>query len=114
MPAKQGGNTIGRDIYIKGEVTGSEELVVEGQIEGAVHLRNHLLIAEGAVIVADVNADAITVHGEVRGNLVASNRVDILASARVSGDVKAPQVYLADGARFKGAIEMEVPVPREF
>lgn len=114
MASKQGGNTIGRDIFIKGDISGNEELVVEGRIEGSVNLRNHLLVTEGAVLVADVSAETITVHGEVRGNLTALSRIDIFATARVLGDIRAPQVYLADGARFRGSIDMEVPVPREF
>lgn len=114
MPAKQGGNTIGQDIFIKGDISGSEELIVEGRIEGSITLRNHLLVTEGAVLVADIQADAVTIHGEVRGNITATNRIDIQPSARVMGDLRAPNVYLAAGARLRGSVEMEVPIPREF
>jgi cytoskeletal protein CcmA (bactofilin family) len=112
--ANQAGLTIGKGIYIKGEVNGAEDLVVEGCIEGSINLKNHLYIAQSGSVLADVQAEAMTIYGEVKGDITSAGRVEINETARVIGDVRAPVVYLADGAKFRGLIEMEVPLPRDF
>lgn len=108
-----GANTIGRDLFIKGEISGVEELVIEGRVEGSIRIKSHLHVTESAVLVADIQAETVVIDGEVRGNIVAAGRVEVSPSARVIGDIQATSVRVADGARFKGAIDMEVPVPRE-
>ncbi len=110
----ESGYTIGPGIFIKGDVSGAENLVVEGCIEGKIHLKNHLLIGQTGVVVADIQVDALTVYGEVRGNITAASKVEINETARLVGDIRAPVVYLADGAKFKGTIDMDVPLPRDF
>ncbi len=108
------GYTIGSGIFIKGDVAGAEDLVVEGCVEGKIQLKNHLLIGQTGVVIADVQVDALTVYGEVRGNVTATSKVEINETARLVGDIHAPVVYLADGAKFKGTIDMDVPLPRDF
>jgi cytoskeletal protein CcmA (bactofilin family) len=110
----QTGHTIGPGIYIKGEVTGAEDLIVEGCIEGKITLKNHLLIGQSGVVIADVQTDALTVYGELRGNVTATTKVEVNETARLVGDIRAPIIYLADGAKFRGSIDMDVPLPRDF
>ena len=114
MNEGQGGHTIGKGIYIKGGVSGAEDLTIEGCIEGTISLKNHLVIGQSGVVNADVSAEAATIYGEVRGNVSAASRVEVHETAQIVGDISAPVVYLADGARFRGRIEMDVPLPRDF
>ncbi len=110
----ESGYTIGPGIYIKGDVTGAEDLVVEGCIEGKIQLKNRLLVGQTGVVIAEVQVEALTVYGEVRGNVSASSKVEVNETARLVGDISAPVVYLADGAKFRGTINMDVPLPRDF
>lgn len=114
MADTQGGHTIGKGIYIKGEVTGAEDLIVEGTIEGSINLKNHLLVGQTGVVLASVASEALTIYGEVRGDVSATTRIEINETAKVVGDLRAPVIFLADGARFRGRIEMDVPLPRDF
>ena len=102
---------IGKAIVIKGELQGEEDLIIEGRVEGIIALKKHLIIEKTGVIHADVQMESITVKGEVNGNIVATNRVEITADAKVTSDIKSPRVVIEDGAKFKGAIEMDVKLP---
>ena len=109
MASTGGGSTgvIGRGITIRGSLTGQEPLVVEGRIEGNVGLRNHLTVEATGVVVADVEADNLTVLGEVHGNVHAEDRIELSTSGTVKGDLVAPRIVIADGARFKGTVDMD-------
>jgi len=99
---------IGKSVIIKGELTGSEDLTIEGQVEGKIELRQNILtIGPNGKIKAQIFAKAIVVQGEVVGNVTASERVDIRDNGSVDGDVSAPRVAIADGAHFRGAIDMQ-------
>jgi cytoskeletal protein CcmA (bactofilin family) len=102
---------IGQGIVINGRLTGDEDLIVEGRIEGTITLNNHLMVEKTGSLIADVHVVELTVRGEVRGNIHASELVSILTDATVIGDITSPRVIIEDGARFKGNIEMEVPLP---
>ena len=98
---------IGPSIEIKGELTGNEDLTIDGQVDGKILLRDHnLTIGANAKIKADVHAKTVIVIGEVFGNIKADDKVEIAPSGSVHGDLCAPRVALADGSRFKGAIDM--------
>src|SRR3990172_3800692 len=97
---------IGRGLLIKGELHGEEDLIIEGRVEGEISLKKHLVIESTGVILADIQTENITIKGEMRGNMIASEKVEILANARVVGDIRAPRVVIEDGAHFKGHIEM--------
>lgn len=104
-------NTDGRtDILagtrIKGRVQGNEDLHVAGRVEGSVELDGRLVVEEGGVVKAEVKAHRITVSGTVVGNLTASELIEITASGRVQGDLRAPTVRVDDGARFSGLLEV--------
>jgi cytoskeletal protein CcmA (bactofilin family) len=102
---------IGKNIQIRGKLAGSEDLVVEGRIEGTVALKNHLTIEQTGVVDADVEVKDLTVHGEMRGDISADGTVSVSNAAKVVGNIRAPRIILEDGARFKGSIEMDVELP---
>jgi cytoskeletal protein CcmA (bactofilin family) len=103
---------IGKAIRIKGELHGEEDLVIEGKVEGTISLKkNHLILERSAVITAHVEVENVTIKGQMNGNTNASNRVEITADAKVTGDIKAPRVVMAEGAKFRGAVEMDVKLP---
>lgn len=102
---------IGRGITIRGNLTGNEDLVVEGRLEGTVSLKNHLTIEGSGVVVADLDAQNLTINGEVSGNISASESVLVSGTAKIVGNIRAPRVIIEDGARFKGGIDMEFDLP---
>jgi len=99
---------IGKSIVINGELSGSEDLTIEGQVEGKIELRDHVLtVGSNGRIKAQVTAKAIVVLGHVTGNLTATERVDIRENGSVEGDIVAPRVAIADGSHFRGSIDMQ-------
>lgn len=102
---------IGRGITIKGNVSGAEDLVIEGTVEGHISMKNHLTIMESGSIQADISTLSLEVHGRVSGNIDADDMVSLSAESNVVADIRAPRVVIEDGARFKGRIEMDVKLP---
>jgi cytoskeletal protein CcmA (bactofilin family) len=99
---------IGKSVVIKGDLTASEDLTIEGQVEGKIELRNNILtIGANGKIKAQVQAKAVVVLGEVIGNVTATERVDIRDNGSVDGDLSAPRIAIADGAHFRGSIDMQ-------
>jgi cytoskeletal protein CcmA (bactofilin family) len=99
---------IGKSVVIKGELNGSEDLTIEGQVEGKIELRQNVLtIGPNARIKAQVFAKAVVILGEVTGNVSASEKVDIRDNGSVDGDIAAPRVAIAEGAHFRGSIDMQ-------
>jgi cytoskeletal protein CcmA (bactofilin family) len=99
---------IGKSVIIKGELSGSEDLTIEGQVEGKIELRQNVLtIGPNGKIKAQVTAKTVVVEGQVQGNIAATERVDIRDNGTVDGDLIAPRVAIADGAHFRGAIDMQ-------
>jgi cytoskeletal protein CcmA (bactofilin family) len=102
---------IGQSIHIKGELTGNEDLTIEGKVEGKVFLKDHnLTVGANGKIVAEIQAKTVMVLGEVTGNITADDKVEVAATGSMRGDIQAPRVVLADGAKFKGAIDMDKKV----
>ncbi len=105
--------TIGPSIHVKGELMGNEDLVIEGRVEGIVRLRDHhLTVGKSATILATLEAKSIRVEGNVQGDIQATERVELATGSSVVGDVTAPRVSIADGARFKGSVDMDKGGPR--
>ena len=102
---------IGPRIAIRGNISGEEDLLIEGRVEGSVSLSGHLVVAPGAVVEADIEVDSVDVHGQVDGDIVATTAITLHESARVGGNLRAPRVVLSDGAQFKGSVEMDVQLP---
>jgi cytoskeletal protein CcmA (bactofilin family) len=99
--------TIGKSLVIKGEVTGSESLYIDGRVEGSINLSgNRVTVGRNGVVSANINAREIVVLGKVRGNLTASDRVDIRSDGSLTGDVVAARISIEDGAFFKGGIDI--------
>jgi cytoskeletal protein CcmA (bactofilin family) len=98
---------IGQSIKIRGELTGNEDLTIDGNFEGKILLKDHhLTIGNNGHITAEIEAKSVLIHGEVIGNVRADDKVEISPSGSVNGDLCAPRVMLADGSSFKGAIDM--------
>ena len=99
---------IGKSVVIKGELSGSEDLTIEGQVDGKIELRDNVLtIGPNARIKAQVFAKSVIVLGKVNGNVSATEKVDIREHGSVEGDIVAPRVAIADGAYFRGSIDMQ-------
>jgi cytoskeletal protein CcmA (bactofilin family) len=102
--------TIGKGLYIKGEISGSESLYVDGKVEGSVNLPgNRVTIGRNGQVAASIIAREIVVLGKVKGNITASDRVDIRAEGALTGDVAAARISIEDGAFFKGGIDIRKP-----
>src|SRR6266540_7566949 len=103
---------IGKAIRIKGQLHGGEDLEIEGRVEGTITLsNNHLTLARSSVISANIEAQNITICGEVLGNTQASDKVEVTADAKVVGDIKAPRLVMDEGAKFRGSVVMDVKLP---
>ena len=99
---------IGKSVIIKGELNGSEDLTIEGQVEGKIELRQNVLtIGPNGKIKAQVFAKSVIILGEVTGNVTATEKVDIRDNGSVDGDIAAPRVAIAEGAHFRGSIDMQ-------
>ena len=99
---------IGKSVIIKGDLIGSEDLTIEGQVDGKIELKQNVLtIGPNGKIKAQIFAKAIIIHGEVTGNVTATEKVDIRDNGSVNGDVSAPRLSIADGAHFRGSIDMQ-------
>jgi len=102
--------TLGKSLVIKGEVTGSESLYIDGRVEGSINLPgNRVTVGRNGVVSANISAREIVVLGKVRGNLTASDRVDIRGEGSLTGDVVAQRISIEDGAYFKGGIDIRKP-----
>ncbi|HLH35869.1 MAG TPA: polymer-forming cytoskeletal protein [Alloacidobacterium sp.] len=102
--------TIGKSLIIKGEVTGSESLYIDGKVEGSINLPgNRVTVGRNGQVTANISAREIVVLGKVKGNVNASDRVDIRSEGSLSGDVVAQRISIEDGAFFKGGIDIRKP-----
>jgi cytoskeletal protein CcmA (bactofilin family) len=99
--------TIGQSVQINGELSGQEDLIIDGKIDGKILVKgHHLTIGPNGHINAEVHAKSVQINGQVSGNITADDKVEITPSGSVDGDITAPRVALADGSSFKGSIDM--------
>ena len=99
---------IGKSVVIKGELNGSEDLTIEGHVEGKIELKDHVLtIGPHGRIKAEIFAKSVIVLGEVTGNILASEKVDIRDNGAVDGNIISPRVAIAEGAHFRGSVDMQ-------
>jgi cytoskeletal protein CcmA (bactofilin family) len=102
--------TIGKSLIVKGEVSGSESLYIDGKVEGAINLPgNRVTVGRNGQVAANITAREVVVLGKVRGNIHASDRVDIRSEGSLTGDVAAARISIEDGAYFKGGIDIRKP-----
>ena len=100
--------TIGASIRIKGDLSGDEDLLIQGQIQGKIKLKSHnVTVGQSGRVKADMHGRTIRVEGEVDGNLFGEEEIVIRASGRVQGNLQAPRVTLENGSNFKGSIDMD-------
>ena len=105
---EKGPVNIGKSVVIKGELTGSEDLTIEGHVEGKIELRQNVLtIGPNGKIKAQVFAKSVIILGEVTGNVTATEKVDLRDNGSIDGDIAAPRVAIAEGAHFRGSIDMQ-------
>lgn len=105
---------IGADVSIEGTLSGSEAVIAEGTIKGNVNLTNDLRIGTKGRVAATVHARSIVIEGKVEGDVSADDRVELVAGSSVQGNIKAPKIVVAEGARFRGNVDMGgSPPPRE-
>jgi len=101
------GTVIGHTIHVVGEIHGEEDLVVLGSVQGKIFLKDSLVIEPSARVEADVESKTVEIAGSVIGNVIATERVEIKNEGRVTGNIRAPRITIADGALFRGSVEME-------
>jgi len=104
VPAR--GSLIGAKLVLDGKVTGQENVVVEGRVRGEIDLESDLRVGPRGAIEARVHAKTVTVEGAVSGDISADNRVELLSTATVEGNIRAPSIVVAEGAKFRGSVDM--------
>jgi cytoskeletal protein CcmA (bactofilin family) len=113
-PQQAPGTTfIGTNITIEGTISGNEPVVVEGTVRGNVNLTGDLLVGTKARIEATVHARNVVIEGKLTGDISADEKVELVASATVDGNIKAPKIVVAEGAKFRGNVDMGSARPRE-
>jgi cytoskeletal protein CcmA (bactofilin family) len=105
--APSSGTHLGAGLVIEGEVSGTEPVTISGELRGTLSVTAAVTVGEGATVEADVEATTLEVAGGLVGNVVASERVSITESGRLIGDVRSPRISIAEGAAFKGHIDMD-------
>ena len=103
----------GSNVTIDGTISGTEPVVVEGTVRGKINLNSDLRIGTSARVEATVHAKNVTVEGKVTGDISADDRLELITTATVDGNIKAPKIIVADGAKFRGSVDMGSPRPRE-
>ena len=107
-PTARNMSVLGAGIEVKGQISGSEDLQIDGKVDGPIHLHGQkLTVGATGKLSSDISAREVVVHGSVTGNLQTTDRVEIRKDASVVGDVKAARISVEDGAHFKGKIEIE-------
>lgn len=116
-PAAPGGNFtgtyLGPDVVIDGTISGSEAIIIEGTVRGKINLGSDLQIGTRARVEATVHAKNVTIEGKLMGDVSADDRVELVMTASVDGNIKAPKIVVAEGAKFRGSVDMGSPRPRE-
>lgn len=108
-----GGTFIGPNVTIEGTISGSEPIVIEGTVRGNINLAADLRVGTKARLEATVHARNVTVEGKLTGDISADDRVELVASATVDGNIKAPKIVVAEGAKFRGSVDMGSRVPKD-
>ena len=99
---------IGSSVVIDGEISGDEDLIIQGTVKGKIALKESLFVESSGVVEADIETQNVDISGQVTGNITASDKVELKTQCRMTGDIKAPRILIADGALFKGNVDMDV------
>ncbi len=100
--------TIGSTITIDGEISGGEPIVIQGAVKGKINVQADVYVETSATVQADVEAESVEVAGLMTGNITAHSRVELKAESKLIGDITAARIHIADGALFKGNIDMQI------
>jgi len=103
----------GPNVVIDGTISGTEPVVIEGTVRGKINLSGDLRIGTQARVEATVHAKNVTVEGKVTGDISADERLELITTAVVDGNIKAPKIIVAEGAKFRGSVDMGSARPRE-
>jgi len=107
-----GGSTvIGSQIKLTGDISGDEDVEIQGRVEGTINLKKNLVIATGGSVDAKIHAKNVTISGKVKGDVTADERVELLASGSLEGNVRAPKIVISEGAHFRGSVDMSASRP---
>jgi cytoskeletal protein CcmA (bactofilin family) len=99
---------IGKSVLVKGELSGSEDLYLDGEVEGTIELNNHtLVVGPNGRVRANISAREVVLHGRAEGNVTAKERVELKKSCVLSGDITTQRIVIEDGAFFKGSIDLQ-------
>lgn len=99
---------IGSSMVIDGEVTGDDSLEILGTVKGKISFKDAIHVNNSAIVEADLESSIITISGQVTGNVAANEKIELKAESRMIGDIRAPRILIADGAVFKGNVDMDV------
>jgi cytoskeletal protein CcmA (bactofilin family) len=111
-PASGAGSVIGPNLIVEGRIAGDQNLLIEGSVKGEIDLRSDLRIGPNARIEAAVHARNVLVEGSVTGDVSADSRVELVATAAVVGNIRSPKIIVAEGANFRGTVDMGSEKPR--
>ena len=106
QPQTESRTIIYASIKVKGEIVGDEDVTFDGRVDGIINLSRTLTIGKRGSVEADVRASNVVVHGSLIGNVIAEGKVEILATGRLEGNIKSPKIVIAEGAHFKGNVDM--------
>ncbi len=106
IPIEKPNSFIGKNLFIKGELSSNEEILIEGKIEGKLNVKHKVIIGKNGIVNADINAREVIIIGTVNGDVKCSYKIEIVAEGILNGNIVAQRVKLADGALFKGNIDM--------
>ena len=107
------GTFFGPNVTIDGTISGTEPVLIQGTIHGKINLSGDLQIGTHARVEATVHAKNVTVEGKVTGDISADERLELVTTSTVDGNIKAPKIIVAEGAKFRGSVDMGSPRPRE-
>ncbi|MCP4156273.1 MAG: polymer-forming cytoskeletal protein [bacterium] len=107
-PTQRSNSIVGKTLFIKGEISSDEEIIVEGKIEGKLNIKHRVVVGKSGVVNADIEAREIIIKGTVNGNVKGSYKVEIVPEGILNGNILSQRVVLAEGAIFKGNIDMTV------
>lgn len=102
------GTVIGKSIVVDGEITGDEDLVIQGTVKGKISVRDNVTVEGSGVVEADIEGSAVIIGGNVTGAVIALERLELASDGRLVGDIKSPRIMFADGASFRGNVDMDL------
>ncbi len=107
IPSGQGAAVLGRSLAVRGELSGNQDLLIEGQFDGTINVQDRCLtVALGAQVKANIRARRAVIHGSLSGNVLASERIEVRKTARVRGDLVTADIVVEEGASFNGSIDL--------